>query len=211
MIIEFNQDNWDRAGAVVKVNKFLEALGCDPNYPVSLENILYNKGFDTYMCDDANLVAKLTYVGDDKAVVFNRRVLKDNVKKAEVIAFILSYINFQENRVRQSLLKPTQEVLDGASFVYEQTIDFKKIDEYTKLSTPEERIAFRKAYMERKVKEFLKKENVEEYMDLKLQIPNEYKRQVYKNCGKLGREIMFFAEELFSRDSNVRVVRSREF
>ena len=46
MIIPFDQNKWERAGAAVKVDKYLRKIGCDPKLPVNISNILVNMGFD---------------------------------------------------------------------------------------------------------------------------------------------------------------------
>lgn len=210
MIIPFDQNKWDRAGAAVRVDKFLRNIGCDPKYPVNVSNIFTNMGFDIYVSDDSDFFAKFTYNENDKCFIVNRRIQKLKKNYIELKAFIISIVNHYQKIAEQSLKVRTREALDNARFVYEEAVNFNEIKEYRALQTHEERKAFKKKYLEDLVDTFFEKKTPEELVELEITIPANYKQKISNGNNAPEKELLLFAEELATRDSTLKVISSFE-
>lgn len=211
MIIPFDQNKWERAGAAVKVDKYLRKIGCDPKLPVNISNILVNMGFDLFVSDDPNFFAKLRYSEDDKCLIVNRRIQKDKVKYIELKAYIISIVNHYQSLAEQNLKTRTKEAIENARFVYEETVDFNEIDEYRALQTHEERKAFKKKYMDDLVETFFEDHAPDDFVELDINIPRNYKETIIYNNDQAEKTLLLFAEELATRDSTLKVVKGLEF
>ena len=188
MIIPFDQNKWERAGAAVKVDKFLRNMGCDPKYPVNVSNIFTNMGFDIYVSDDSDFFAKFTYNENDKCFIVNRRIQKLKKNYIELKAFIISIVNHYQKIAEQNLKVRTKEALDNARFVYEETVDFNEIDEYRALQTHEERKAFKKKYMDDLVETFFEDHAPDDFVELDINIPRNYKETIIYNNDQAEKE-----------------------
>lgn len=211
MIIPFDQNKWERAGAAVKVDKYLRKIGCDPKLPVNISNILVNMGFDLFVSDDPNFFAKLRYSEDDKCLIVNRRIQKDKVKYIELKAYIISIVNHYQSLAEQNLKTRTKEAIENARFVYEETVDFNEIDEYRALQTHEERKAFKKKYLDDLVETFFEDHAPDDFVELDINIPRNYKETIIYNNDQAEKDLLLFAEELATRDSSLKIMKSLEF
>lgn len=210
MIIPFDQNKWERAGAAVKVDKYLRKIGCDPKLPVNISNILVNMGFDLFVSDDPNFFAKFRYSEDDKFLIVNRRIQKDKAKYIKLKAYVISIVNHYQSIAEQNLKVRTKEALDNARFVYEEAVNFNEIKEYRALQTHEERKAFKKKYLDDLVETFFEKKTPEELVELEITIPANYKQKISNGNNAPEKELLLFAEELATRDSTLKVISSFE-
>ena len=211
MIIPFDQNKWERAGAAVRVDKYLRKIGCDPKLPVNISNILVNMGFDLFVSDDPNFFAKFRYSEDDKFLIVNRRIQKDKAKYIKLKAYVISIVNHYQSLAEQNLKTRTKEAIENARFVYEETVDFNEIDEYRALQTHEERKAFKKKYLDDLVETFFEDHAPDDFVELDVNIPRNYKEKIIYNNDQAEKTLLLFAEELATRDSTLKVVQGLEF